>query len=62
MLILLHVDSHGELGVTLTTRSMQLRSHPGETALAGGRYEEGDASVEETAVSNFVASSRVCSG
>lgn len=28
--------------MTLTTRSKKLRSHPGETALPGGRWEEGD--------------------
>lgn len=28
-----------------------MRSHPGETALPGGRYEEGDEEVEWTAVS-----------
>ncbi|ORY77632.1 hypothetical protein BCR35DRAFT_305397 [Leucosporidium creatinivorum] len=36
VLVLLHVDEQGELGVTLTTRSLRLRSHPGETALPGG--------------------------
>lgn len=28
--------------MTLTTRSRSLRSHPGETALPGGRWEDGD--------------------
>lgn len=39
---MLHLDPKGELSVTLTTRSKHLRSHPGETALPGGRWEEGD--------------------
>jgi coenzyme A diphosphatase NUDT7 len=51
VLVLLHVNPGGELSVTLTTRSLRMRSHPGETALPGGRYEEGDEEVEWTAVS-----------
>ncbi|BGP34657.1 hypothetical protein JCM10296v2_006479 [Rhodotorula toruloides] len=42
VLLLLHLNRRGELSVTLTTRSKKLRSHPGETALPGGRWEEGD--------------------
>ncbi|GJN93672.1 hypothetical protein Rhopal_006729-T1 [Rhodotorula paludigena] len=42
VLVLLHLNPLGELSVTLTTRSKRLRSHPGETALPGGRWEEGD--------------------
>ncbi|BGP42747.1 hypothetical protein JCM10450v2_006857 [Rhodotorula kratochvilovae] len=42
VLVLLHLNPLGELSVTLTTRSQRLRSHPGETALPGGRWEEGD--------------------
>ncbi|GAA6023534.1 hypothetical protein JCM10207_005707 [Rhodosporidiobolus poonsookiae] len=42
VLVLLHLNPLGELSVTLTTRSLRLRSHPGETALPGGRWEEGD--------------------
>ncbi|BGP10668.1 hypothetical protein JCM10049v2_006560 [Rhodotorula toruloides] len=42
VLLLLHLNPRGELSVTLTTRSKKLRSHPGETALPGGRWEEGD--------------------
>ncbi|GAA5872009.1 hypothetical protein JCM3774_006579 [Rhodotorula dairenensis] len=42
VLVLLHLNPKGELSVTLTTRSKQLRSHPGETALPGGRWEQGD--------------------
>lgn len=48
--MLLHVDEEGELKVTLTTRALTMRSHPGETALPGGRWEEGDGTVEGTAV------------
>ncbi|GAA5888954.1 hypothetical protein JCM6882_009694 [Rhodosporidiobolus microsporus] len=42
VLVLLHLNPLGELSVTLTTRSKRMRSHPGETALPGGRWEEGD--------------------
>ncbi|BGP00684.1 hypothetical protein NBRC10513v2_006479 [Rhodotorula toruloides] len=42
VLLLLHLNPLGTLSVTLTTRSKKLRSHPGETALPGGRWEEGD--------------------
>ncbi|BGP26979.1 NUDIX hydrolase domain containing protein [Rhodotorula toruloides] len=42
VLVLLHLNPLNELSVTLTTRSKRLRSHPGETALPGGRWEEGD--------------------
>ena len=34
----------------LTTRSKNLRSHPGQTALPGGKYEETDGSLVVTAV------------
>ncbi|KAM0748460.1 hypothetical protein T439DRAFT_303990 [Meredithblackwellia eburnea MCA 4105] len=50
VLILLHLDSRGELQVVLTTRSSRLRSHPGETALPGGRMEDVDDVVEATAL------------
>ncbi|KAI5478630.1 hypothetical protein MNV49_004772 [Pseudohyphozyma bogoriensis] len=50
VLILLHIDATGNLSLTLTTRSLRLRSHPGETALPGGRYEDSDTSVEATAL------------
>lgn len=51
VLVLLHVNPIGELSLTLTTRSLTLRSHPGDTALPGGRFEIGvDNSVEDTAV------------
>ena len=35
----------------LTTRSKELRSHPGQTALPGGKVDKTDAGVVETAVS-----------
>jgi coenzyme A diphosphatase NUDT7 len=41
----------GELRVLLTTRSKELRSHPGQTALPGGKVDKADAGVVETAVS-----------
>ena len=51
MLVLLHLDEQGELCVTLTTRAKHLRSHPGETALPGGRFElEHDRNVQDTAL------------
>ena len=34
----------------LTTRSRNLRSHPGQTALPGGKYDETDGSLVVTAV------------
>jgi peroxisomal coenzyme A diphosphatase NUDT7 len=37
--------------VLLTTRSKELRSHPGQTALPGGKVDESDAGVVEAAVS-----------
>jgi len=54
VLILLHlVPETGALTVTLTTRSQRLRSHPGDTALPGGRVDLTDESVISAAVSNL---------
>ncbi|KAH9988992.1 NUDIX hydrolase domain-like protein, partial [Russula vinacea] len=39
----------GGLRVLLTTRSKELRSHPGQTALPGGKVDQSDAGVVETA-------------
>ncbi|KAN0120941.1 NUDIX hydrolase domain-like protein [Russula decolorans] len=39
----------GGLRVLLTTRSKELRSHPGQTALPGGKVDKTDAGVVETA-------------
>ncbi|SGY43803.1 BQ5605_C001g00063 [Microbotryum silenes-dioicae] len=50
VLILLHVLPNGTLGVTLTTRSAKLRAHPGDTALPGGKYDPGDATIEGIAL------------
>lgn len=50
VLVLLHVNSGGGLSVTLTTRSSRLRSHPGDTALPGGRIEDSDESIVATAL------------
>jgi 8-oxo-dGTP pyrophosphatase MutT (NUDIX family) len=41
----------GGLRVLLTTRSKELRSHPGQTALPGGKVDKTDDGVVETAVS-----------
>jgi coenzyme A diphosphatase NUDT7 len=40
----------GELRVLLTTRSKALRSHPGQTALPGGKVDETDGDFVQTAV------------
>ncbi|KAG6910249.1 hypothetical protein DXG01_012060 [Tephrocybe rancida] len=48
VLILLY-EQAGELRVLLTTRSKSLRTHPGQTALPGGRVDDTDASFIETA-------------
>ncbi|KAA1113647.1 hypothetical protein PGTUg99_014698 [Puccinia graminis f. sp. tritici] len=50
VLILLHlVPGTGDLAVTLTTRSQRLSSHPGDTALPGGRVDLTDETVVATA-------------
>ncbi|KAF8162477.1 NUDIX hydrolase domain-like protein [Mycena galopus ATCC 62051] len=48
VLILLFEEA-GELRVLLTTRSKDLRTHPGQTALPGGRVDESDITVMQTA-------------
>ncbi|ETW82894.1 hypothetical protein HETIRDRAFT_54650 [Heterobasidion irregulare TC 32-1] len=48
VLILLY-DKAGELRVLLTTRSKSLRSHPGQTALPGGKVDETDRDAIHTA-------------
>lgn len=50
VLILLY-EKAGQIKVLLTTRSKLLRSHPGQTALPGGKCDESDRNVVETAVS-----------
>jgi hypothetical protein len=49
VLVLLY-ERAGGLRVLLTTRSKELRSHPGQTALPGGKVDQSDAGVVETAV------------
>ena len=48
--MILLFEREGSLRVLLTTRSKNLRSHPGQTALPGGKYEETDESLVTTAV------------
>ncbi len=43
---------NGELYVVLSQRASGMRSHGGDTALPGGRFEADDASLEATAVSS----------
>lgn len=50
VLILLYEKS-GQIRVLLTTRAKSLRSHPGQTALPGGKYDSSDADLIATAVS-----------
>ncbi|KAG2146062.1 NUDIX hydrolase domain-like protein, partial [Suillus bovinus] len=49
VLVLLY-EQAGELRVLLTTRSKSLRAHPGQTALPGGKADEGDGSLVWTAL------------
>lgn len=46
-------EQAGELRVLLTTRSKALRTHAGQTALPGGKVDEGDESFVKTAVSQL---------
>ena len=50
VLILLY-ERAGRIHVLLTTRSKELRSHPGQTALPGGKVDKEDSNAIETAVS-----------
>lgn len=60
VLILLYERAGGDgLRVLLTTRSKELRSHPGQTALPGGKVDESDGGVVHTAAS--VHSTSLCS-
>ncbi|KAI8455452.1 hypothetical protein BY996DRAFT_7030816, partial [Phakopsora pachyrhizi] len=45
ILLILTLDFKGDLNLILTTRSKNLRSHPGETALPGGRVDLTDDSI-----------------
>lgn len=51
LVLLYEKDDH--IQVLLTTRSKHLRSHPGQTALPGGKYDETDLNIVETAVSKL---------
>ena len=50
MLVLLYERGGGGLRVLLTTRSKELRSHPGQTALPGGKVDDSDGGVVQAAV------------
>ena len=50
LVLLYERPGRGGLRVLLTTRSKELRSHPGQTALPGGKVDQSDAGVVETAV------------
>jgi len=47
----LFVGRKGDLYVVLSTRSGELRTYANDTALPGGKYEDGDEDEEGTAVS-----------
>lgn len=49
VLILLY-EKEGVLRVLLTRRAKTLRTHPGQTALPGGKMDETDRDIVETAV------------
>ncbi|TPX30878.1 hypothetical protein SmJEL517_g05651 [Synchytrium microbalum] len=50
VLVALFEDENHELHVLLTKRTSHLRSHAGEIALPGGRFEQSDKSLVETAL------------
>ena len=50
VLVLLYEKPGEGVRVLLTTRAKTLRTHPGQTALPGGRMDDTDASIIETAV------------
>ncbi len=50
VLVLLY-EKGGVLRVLLTTRAKTLRTHPGQTALPGGKMDEADQDITDTAVS-----------
>ena len=51
LVLLFELNRDGHLRVLLTTRSKSLRSHPGQTALPGGKVDPSDKDVVATAVS-----------
>lgn len=48
--LLLLYPSHGLLHLALTVRTSDLNHHSGQVSLPGGGWEEGDASLQETAL------------
>ncbi|USD42528.1 CoA pyrophosphatase [Vibrio sp. SCSIO 43135] len=44
------VERKGELSVVLTRRASHLKHHPGQISFPGGKYEESDASLLDTAI------------
>jgi 8-oxo-dGTP pyrophosphatase MutT (NUDIX family) len=50
VLVALYEDADGDLRVVLTKRRTDLRRHAGEISFPGGRREEADATLEETAL------------
>lgn len=52
LVLLFELNKDGHLRVLLTTRSKSLRSHPGQTALPGGKVDLSDKNIIATAVSN----------
>lgn len=52
MLVLLY-EQDGLIRVLLTTRSKELRTHAGETALPGGKRDASDADPIQNAVCRF---------
>ena len=49
VLVPLYLD-HGRLHAVFTRRQDDLRRHPGEISFPGGRYDEGEADLRETAL------------
>lgn len=50
VLVPLYVDRHGELRVVLTKRRSNLRRHAGEVSFPGGRQDEQDSNLQDTAL------------
>jgi len=44
------IEQHGALHVILTMRSSALKHHPGQIAFPGGKLDESDMSLEDTAL------------
>ncbi|GAA0141807.1 phosphatase [Lithospermum erythrorhizon] len=50
VLVCLFEDQHGDIRVILTKRSSNLSSHSGEVSLPGGKVDEDDADIVDTAL------------